>query len=389
MNVKRVIVNAGILFFLLSTWSQGTTQLPSQRVCGFELYDMIAGDSNILSSIQKEYEDNSRTSRSSVTIPVVFHIVYKNEIENIPDQVLVRQLEYLNRDFNGKNTDLSKVPDLFKDLVGWTKIRFCLASRDPSGHLTSGVERVRTTIENIGLKDELYYTSKGGSDAWDTNRYMNIWIADTGDNIVGFGSAPGQRIDKEDGVVIHPDYLDVKRPSRTLTHEVGHYLGLFHMWNDECLDVDFVKDTPVQEYPYYGCPKRERETCGNMDMFMNFMDYTDHDCMYFFTKGQAHRMEQVLAKYRSGLSSVETNCQPDKSEPEFILFPNPWLLGSELTIRFTNPVLMDLHIYNSAGVLIFKEIKLVARDYECRFQLVHSGVYILGINGNWQKLVAL
>lgn len=389
MNVKKAIVNAGILFFLLSIWLQGMTQLPRHRVCGFELNDTTAGDSKIFSPIHQELADNIRTNRSSVTIPVVFHLVYKNVNENIPDQVLVRQLEYLNRDFNGLNSDLANVPDHFKNLVGRANIRFCLASRDPSGFPTSGVVRIRTSMERIGVKEELHYTSRGGSDAWDTERYLNVWIADTGENIVGFGTAPGQRTEKEDGVVIHRDYLDVKGPSRTLTHEVGHYLGLFHMWNDECKDVDFVKDTPAQEYPYYGCPKKERGTCGNKDMFMNFMDYTDHDCMYFFTKGQVHRMEKILAMYRPGLMRVETNCQTDKRDAEFILFPNPWLSGSDLTIRFSNPVLMDLQLFNAAGVLVFKEKKLVARDYDCRFQLGASGVYFLAINGKWQRLVAL
>src|SRR5690606_8832733 len=163
MNVKKAIVNAGILFFLLSIWLQGMTQLPRHRVCGFELNDTTVGDSKIFSPIHQELADNIRTNRSSVTIPVVFHLVYKNVNENIPDQVLVRQLEYLNRDFNGLNSDLANVPDHFKNLVGRANIRFCLASRDPSGFPTSGVVRIRTSMERIGVKEELHYTSRGGS----------------------------------------------------------------------------------------------------------------------------------------------------------------------------------------------------------------------------------
>lgn len=108
-------------------------------------------------------------------IPVVFHIILTDNPEWISDEMILRQLDHLNHDFQGRNPDRSNVPGKFQRLVGQSSIRFCLASEDPFGNPAIGIERIATPVEQIGISNELYHTSKGGSDAWDTNRYLNIW----------------------------------------------------------------------------------------------------------------------------------------------------------------------------------------------------------------------
>src|SRR5690606_31423409 len=82
---------------------------------------------------------------------------------------------------------------------------------------------------------------------------------------------------------------------RTATHEVGHWLNLYHIWGDAVCGNDLVADTPVQEGFSTGCPNVPRASCGSNDMFMNYMDYTDDACMNIYTQGQRNRMRAVLS----------------------------------------------------------------------------------------------
>lgn len=358
--------------------------------CGFnrtETYNDL-----IYSKVKQPNEISTFQNRSSMTIPVVFHIVLTDNPARISDELILSQLNFLNKDFQGSNPDRSKVPDHFKNLVGNSSILFCLASEDPAGKARIGIVRTLTQIEKIGIKNNLYFTSKGGNDAWDTERYLNIWIADTGDHIAGLGSAPGQRNKYEDGVVIHPKLFNLDEPCRTLTHEIGHYLGLFHLWNsdDSCEDNDFVDDTPVQAYPYYDCPREERNTCGTPDMFMNFMDYTNQDCMYFFTKEQVSRMEQILLRHRSQLLHTITQCSPRKNTSDFLVYPNPSRDGN-ITLQFHDdePVYLHIQIYSVSGKLIHSHHHWKKKQLKLDYQFILSGIYILAVNGTMKKLVIL
>lgn len=357
--------------------------------CGFDRN--MVHDEVIYTKVSQNNHRDVFHFRSTLTIPVVFHIV-TDDPGRISDEMIHRQLSYLNRDFQGMNRDREKVPEIFKERAGSSSIRFCLAGEDFYGTPTLAVQRVKTTVPDIGIRKELYHTVRGGSDAWNTSRYLNIWIADTGSGISGLGSAPGQRNMDEDGVIIHPDLFDRSGPSRTLTHEVGHYLGLFHMWNADgsCVDMDFVEDTPVQAYPYYDCPRGERVTCGSPDMYMNFMDYTDPECQFFFTKGQVIRMEQILVEYRPQLLMTATNCEVRKDDPDYIIYPNP-VTDGHLNIRFQDEtsLYIDIRIFDITGQQVYEQQAWAIGETTLQTGLLQVGVYIILINGAVRRFVVL
>lgn len=324
-------------------------------------------------------------------IPIVFHIVLPDP-DIITDEDLESCLNFLNLDFIGNNYDRHRIPEYFADLAGKSNIQFCLASKTSEGKVIVAVRRVISGIPEIGLKKDLYYSNRGGSDAWDTERYLNIWITDMGDLISGLGSGPGQRNNYEDGVVIHYKEFRSFEPCRTLTHEIGHYFGLFHLWNSDgsCNDSDFIDDTPVQSHPYYDCPEGIQISCGTEDMYMNFMDYTAQDCMYFFTKGQTSRMEQILRIYRSKLLENNATCSDKEGRLKFDLLPNP-ITGRQVVLKLNNnsPVLLSVTVHSIEGKLVFSDIQFVSGEILLKLPFLSPGIYIVNANGIARKLIIL
>ena len=245
-------------------------------------------------------------TNSEFKIPVVVHILYFNYNSpeySISDEQVYSQIEALNNDFNALNSDISNVPSYFQNLIGTTNIEFVLAEKDPSGqYMVSGINRVQTDhIEFYG--ESMKYSEQGGVDAWDTERYLNIWVCNIAEDILGFAQFPGGD-STTDGVVIDYECFGTFgtatypfNKGRTLTHEVGHWLNLRHIWGDELCGDDLVEDTPTQEDAHFGCPLYQEFSCGNYpngDMYMNFMDYVDDECMHMFTEGQKNRMIAAL-----------------------------------------------------------------------------------------------
>ncbi len=263
---------------------------------------------------------NGNQNRAVITIPVVFHVIHNGDAlgtgENIPDQQLLDQLDQLNLDFRAQNTDFGSVPAQFAGDAVDMEIEFCLAQVDPNGNPTSGITRT-----DLGVAE---WTSTGAFDSgakpstiWDRDRYMNFWTARFGggsSGLLGYAQFPGGAANT-DGVV-HAYYsvgsMANPAPSgapfnlgRTATHEVGHYLGLYHIWGDDgtaCTGSDQVADTPNQAGASSGCPG-VTNNCGSDNMTMNYMDYTDDACMYMFTNGQKARTDAVLAGSRSSLTT--------------------------------------------------------------------------------------
>src|SRR5215207_1668902 len=242
-----------------------------------------------------------RAMRRLITIPVVVHVVYKSNAENISKQQINTQMSVLNRDYRATNPDKSNVPAPWQSLVTDAKVEFKLATRDPKGKPTDGVTRSKTDRPSFGADDSVKKASQGGVAAWPTDRYLNIWVCSLGEGLLGYAQFPGGPA-ATDGVVILNTAFgttgSARRPfnkGRTTTHEVGHFLNLRHIWGDrnDCSGNDLVADTPVAREANTGKPKFPHITCNNGpdgDMFMNYMDYVDDDAMVMFTIGLVARM---------------------------------------------------------------------------------------------------
>lgn len=258
-------------------------------------------------------------TQSTYTIPVVVHVIHNGEPvgtgTNISDAQIQSQISVLNEDFKRLNADATNTPAQFQSVAGTMDVEFVLALQDPEGLATTGIVRVQGTKPSWQQADD--YQLKSLS-YWRSDRYLNIWVCNLIDTkgIVGYGQFPVSALPGleessndalTDGIVLHydvtgsiddgPFVLDPKfNKGRTATHEVGHFLGLRHIWGDvnNCLGTDYVDDTPPQSGPTTNCPSHPQVVCFGNKMFQNYLDYTDDACMNLFTVQQVARMDVVI-----------------------------------------------------------------------------------------------
>jgi len=279
-----------------------------------------------MEEIERQVEEYLRThptghgERVVITIPTVFHVLYRTTTENISDAQIMTQLDVLNQDFSATNGDIGLTPALFSGLVANAEIQFCLATQTPTGGATTGITRKSTTVSAWGTNDSVKKSSQGGVDPWDASKYLNIWICNIGGGILGYAQFPGGSA-ATDGVVLDYRYTGTIgtatapfNKGRTGTHEVGHWLNLRHIWGDATCGSDLVSDTPVHNTSNYGCPAYPHySTCTGtpVEMTMNYMDYTDDACMYMFSAGQKTRMRAVLEGLGARASlATSPGCSP-------------------------------------------------------------------------------
>jgi len=254
--------------------------------------------------------------RNTESICIVFHIIQTLDENRITDERIESQLERINNDFQRFDEDLSLIPELFQVDIGTTNFEFVLADTDPDGLPSTGIVRIETDLQNIGSlisqdgKEVIKFSSLGGSDAWRPDSCINVWVGATTD-VFGITAPLDLAGTDEDGIIIAPEAFGfIENPSspstnlgRTLTHELGHYFGLSHLWGSDigCDEGDGIEDTPQQDGPYINCPDFPQVSCGSADMHNNFMEFTDDECLLFFTRGQVQRMNLVLEEVRSGI----------------------------------------------------------------------------------------
>ncbi len=257
-----------------------------------------------------------------VTVPVVFHVLYNinNSTQNISNARIMAQMDVLNQDFAGTNPDVGNVPSVFQPFVANTGIQFCLAVRDPNGNVTDGIIRKQTTVTSFSSNNNIKYDANGGSNAWPAGSYLNIWVGQLSGGLLGYAQFPGGAA-ATDGVVLlngsvgGPGALGTAAPynrGRTATHEIGHWFNLRHINGDSNCGNDQVADTPTQASLNFGCPTFPKISCGNGpngEMFMNYMDYVDDNCMIMFTNGQSTRMNTSITASRATLLTSQ-GCVP-------------------------------------------------------------------------------
>ena len=247
-------------------------------------------------------------------IPIVVHVVYKQPTENISSAQIKSQIAVLNKDYKATNPDKKNTPAVWKGLVTSANVTFQLATKDPSGKPTNGITRTKTDQDSFGSDDTVKSAATGGVDPWDTTKYINIWVCSLGNSLLGYAQFPGGPAET-DGVVILNTGFGTKgtaaapfNKGRTVTHELGHYFNLHHIWGDtqHCEGSDLVDDTPNAQQPNFGKPSFPHITCKNGpngDMFMNYMDYVDDDTMVMFTSGQVTRINATLDGPRKTLGT--------------------------------------------------------------------------------------
>lgn len=304
--------------------------------------DILMQNIDVYGSILQEQIDelkaqnNIYKSGGIYTIPVVFHIIHNGdsigENENLSDEVILAQLAALNRDFRALNEDSSQIPTNFKPFFSNTQIEFCLAKIRPNGSFTNGIERYNFNQDGWDLDSINSYVKP--NTIWNRNDYLNIWSINFKGNlesslINGFAQPPLASLSSQtDGIVVRFD--KIYSNGRVAVHEVGHWLGLFHIWGDDnglCSNDlgggnDGIDDTPDQGGPYYNCPNGTPQSCGSVDMFMNYMDYTNDDCSLLFTHGQKNAMHQVLENFRQSLQLSSVCKVPLDLKISNILTPN-------------------------------------------------------------------
>lgn len=296
-----------------------------------------------------------------VYIPVVFHVVLDNPYV-ITDDVVRSQIEEMNTDFAGLNSDSTNIPAAFQPLRGHSLIRFVLANRTPAGQLTNGIERISssTTGNPNNVTDSIKRRTLGGADAWDPNSYLNIWVGNIsgGQGVLGYTQIPGSGPLSDDGIFCNILSFGSSvcnassyNKARTVVHELGHYFGLNHIWGDDetesntCSGDDFraltddgstytlpatlynphgkgntsedIGDTPNQSVASNDCGSGivtdDCTTAAPGIMYENYMDYTMDNCYSLFTKKQVARMEYVLENYRSSLITSQGGTPPSNA----------------------------------------------------------------------------
>jgi hypothetical protein len=362
-----------------------------------------------------------RGANQIITIPVVVHVIHSgqaisNSGRNISDARVLSQITVLNQDFRrafgtrGYNDN---------PIGADVEIEFCLAKIDPDGNSTTGINRVN--LGNTTWSDTNVESILKPQTQWDPLRYFNIWVCQFGgdlNGVLGYAQFPSNSglpglsggLADTDGVIIDwrcfgsndfsgagGSYMQGYNKGRTTTHEVGHALGLRHIWGDRgnqqyniinCTGTDYCEDTPPAGWDNYDCAQAY-DTCisdNYPDMTENYMDYTNDTCLNTFTLDQKARMITVMnnATRRRQLKT-STVCQPPLSNNSFELiqglnlYPNPATNMVTLTISDNVLIPDNYTIFNSLGQTIASKQISNTQDLSINVSNLSVGVYFIKV----------
>jgi len=387
--------------FLLITSSASA----QQQWCGAKQYD--DGDKE---TIYQHFLQQARSIEAQSPIrkrniqyfQVVIHVVARDGYQPVSQAQALQQLDVLNHDFAGMGDNVNKLPEEFKSLVENADMHFCLATVDPAGQPTSGITFTTTTKENIGTsygfegRKVIQYDQLGGKSGWDPSRYINIWVGECLD-ILGSASMPGEvNFEEEIGIIIDirhfgtigdAGYYNPYGRGHTLTHEMGHFFGLKHIWgqgfSESCEDSDDIDDTPNEAGPYYGCPNGEQISCDVSNMYQNFMDLTDDRCLAAFTHDQVARMRSAIDLFYPNLDG-ELPCHVQITDFKDWFEQLVWAsdAGSDKIIVYHPDGLTGkkvIRVFSMDGKLVFKSEWNEELSTLVNLQSVAAGVYFINI----------
>jgi hypothetical protein len=306
-----------LFFFLISAIFQASSQVEESLPCGTdEMHQRLflnypefnAGIVAAYNELQEFTHNFTPVNRSNdpYIIPVVFHIIHNYGAENIDDAQILDAVKQVNIQLRKRNPDTINIAGAFQSISADTEIEIRLAQLDPDGNCTSGITRSVSTTTLTGdhqVKDIIH---------WPPDKYLNIYVCNQAAGLAGHALLPSaaDTIPQWDGIVMQHSYVGTIGTSdyfrRTvLTHEIGHYLNLQHIWGgnnvpnyyylpvaqaSNCDHDDDVADTP-NTIGWQSC-NTGGISCGTLDNVQNYMDYAY--CALMFTEGQKQRMHACL-----------------------------------------------------------------------------------------------
>ena len=342
-----------------NTGTQAETHATTPRKCGTmeNLELMKQQDPTLEARMQAEEEKFNEyiaehqyeleNNKTVYTLPVVVHVIYNISGQDISDARVAEQITQTNSDWAGTN---GRSMEAFSaSLRADCDITLCLATKDPSGNPTTGIERRQTTVSGFAYGTGMKYYSSGGLDAWDPTKYLNIWVCNLTGGLCGFAQFPTSGINATYGVVIHYQVFGITGASPpyngggTLSHEFGHCFNLYHIWGDYsgCSPDDGYVDTPTQDVETYGNHSGVlTDACQSSSpgiMYMNFMDYSDDADYANMTPNQATVMQAAVAQYLTSVANnASTACSTGPAAPVAAFTWTPTSPVVNTSVQFTD-----------------------------------------------------
>ena len=381
----NVFPKALFLLFIISISFSSTTNAQDYTMgCGtkYNHQDQSNDNTNLNYNHLPSIKEYNSVPDVRTVLPVVIHILKHPNERSIDDKQIGIMLSYLNQAFTASNNQ-SNVREAFVEFIGNPNIEFNLISQNQNGSRFNGI--LRKDINEKLILDRDIKSGETGSEAWDTEKVVNIWICDLGfdqgSNVAGYSSFPSSvRLNLSmdiitDGIVLDSNAIGYYGLYSTLVHEMGHYLGLNHPWgNGSCEINDGIEDTP----PCSEASKPDEcshtiEQCEVVSMHENFMDYSK--CRSMFTKGQVNEMHRILHTVRKGLLHSNSN-----NMSQIDLYPNPCNSQDRITVKevYGNSI-KEINVYSVNGQRV-KSLQYIS-DYEhvIETQDLSPGLYFIQV----------
>ncbi|MCG3167531.1 MAG: hypothetical protein POELPBGB_03323 [Bacteroidia bacterium] len=313
-----ITVIASLFFTVQTSFAQEQTRCGIDYIYSKKISEnpAIADDLETYRQKRAHADANPIENRAATRIiPVVFHVLHQNGSENISKEQIQSAITQLNQDYSLTNADAGNLRSIFTSVQANAEIEFRLANKDPNGNCTDGIVRVYSPFTNNGADEDIKSVSR-----WPNTKYLNIWVIksipsdEPGFVTLGYAYLPsvvnwGPELD---GIVVRSDRVGTIGTSsgtgRTLTHEIGHYLGLDHTFEGGCQGSgDGVSDTPKAADANFGCDYSinscTNESPDKPDMIENYMDYSNDNCQVAFTNGQKNVFNSTFSDERASLVS--------------------------------------------------------------------------------------